>query len=503
MPVETERQRPPLTAAEQKVIIERMNPILQARCGQLGTNILGIKGGQAYIDARLSRFAGESKISWEGGVRQDGSEVTGRKNQAHCIPYLSRIANKINQYLFSEAPRRDALAPEIADNITRDGTTMAEFFNTVNDYLTSCGWCWIGIDAPNVENPRTVSIQFKEKNNLRPYWNVYSPLDVVDWAFDDRGKLLWVLTAGAESNNISALSKPSRRRYRMLWEPGLVRKFYISESGDKIEAMAEFPIQLQEAPFVLVGRPALDPHVFDSLESVNRTIMDLGSCNRQNFFDAVFPQLCIPASVIARAAEILQTTQERAVEMTVGFNFPIVIGEGDPTPSYITPDTTGFAEMRNEIIELRYALFETAGLLPKIDSKQMQSAESKAWDYLELEQLLKHRALTLQSAERKAVQISNAWDNNFPNYQPEYNLRFDVENFVQDIQAIVMASQVSMPDEMTRVLLGKLFKAVRRIGGDELAPAEIKTVLEAIENYTALRSLPFGFESTEEEEEEE
>ena len=54
---------------ENEIIAERMHPVLVKRQEQIGINILGWRGGREYIEARLSRFAGEDEIDWSGGTR--------------------------------------------------------------------------------------------------------------------------------------------------------------------------------------------------------------------------------------------------------------------------------------------------------------------------------------------------------------------------------------------------------------------------------------------------
>ncbi len=62
--------QPSETDPPSKVLVLRSHPVIQARCAQLALNLLALHGGRPYIEARLSRYAGESKAEWEGATRR-------------------------------------------------------------------------------------------------------------------------------------------------------------------------------------------------------------------------------------------------------------------------------------------------------------------------------------------------------------------------------------------------------------------------------------------------
>ena len=215
----------PTTNEEYKVINERYNEIYSARSDQLDINTKGWKGGRPYVEARLTRFPGESNEDWEGGNRKGGTPYAGRKEQAHVIPHLGRIVQKINQHVFAVEPKREGLAPEIAEDISSNGSSINELMALVNSYYTVCGWCWIRIDAPMIAPDEQISQLAKEQNKIRPYMTVYSPLSVIDWYFNSVGELQWVLTEGYDYIASDPKVLPVSRKYRKLWEKGLMTKY--------------------------------------------------------------------------------------------------------------------------------------------------------------------------------------------------------------------------------------------------------------------------------------
>ena len=166
---------------KQPVVMVRRNPVYDARSWQMTVNTLALSGGREYVNERLSRYAGESRIDWEGGTRSDGTKVTGRRQQSHAFPYPRRIADKINQHVFSELPKREGANEDFLLDASADGKSVDDLMLIANDYLTSCGWCWIGVDMPSIPEGEQVSIAQKQADKIRPYWQIYSPLTVKDW----------------------------------------------------------------------------------------------------------------------------------------------------------------------------------------------------------------------------------------------------------------------------------------------------------------------------------
>lgn len=463
-------------------ILDRIHPTLLARYDQLRVNLLALEGGRPYIDARLSRFAGENKISWEGGTRKDGTTVTGRLEQAHCVPYPGRISEKINQYVFSEPAQRLGADPAFLSSVNREGTSVHFFLRDLNSLLTACRWAWVGVDMPKVDGE--ISVLTKERNQIRPYWVLYSPLEVVDWCFDELGGVKWVLTETTEYKNDDPTKEPTTRRVRNLWEKGRKTEYWFDEASKSLKTrIVELSLKSRVALFP-VGTISPRPHLFDSIESINRTILDLESVSRQNYFDRCFPQMYLPASVLNAMAEVLKGhSAEEMMEMVIGLNFPILLEEGDQVPGYIQPASGDLAAPDQKIKQLKSDMFECVGMMLRTESRSAQSGEAKSWDHLDVEQVLKDRANILAAAEMKAIELSALWDTSFKSYAPEYPQSFNVRDYAADMASIISLMQVALPGEMAKEVYGKLLELLSKIGVKEIPVERLAELKQSIEEF--------------------
>lgn len=464
--------------------LTRRNSIYEERFEQMETNLLSVQGGREYVSRRLSRFAGESRIDWEGGRRADGIQVTGRKQQTHCFPYAGRIVNKISQHVFSDTPKRENCPPEIEKDASADGKPINDIMRQANDYLTACGWCWLGVDAPAIDEQ--VSQLEKVANKIRPYVQVYSPLEVVDWKFNGIGGLEWLITE-SKATEITTVDAPETcYTVRRIWSIGQVRtvKLYKDAKGKTaIESDDTIAIGYAGVPFVLVGSICTSGHAFDDIESVNRTIMDLESVNRANFFKRCYPQMVLPVSCIQNTSDAYGSTGVAAAELIVGMNYPILISKDDPNPFYLMPTASDMNALRVELQHLKSNMFESVGLMLQSESRQVASAESKAWDYLDVSQVMKARAEILETAENKVAEIVNKWDSSIPQWTATYNRQFDIGDFGAEMNALIMAVNTSMPAEMHRMILTKIFNRLDRLGS-QVSDEQRAEIEQAIAEFT-------------------
>jgi len=461
---------------EREIIAERMHPVLVKRREQIAINILGWRGGMEYIEARLSRFAGEDEVDWAGGVRgsigdnnstaarrdNSGTKITGRKDQAHVFPHLDRVVGKIDQKIFSTSPKRADIDPDFLADADRKGHHLDEIMKGVNSFLTVARWGWIKINAP--ERPTDdagelveITQDVKEKFKLRPFWEAISPLKVVDWIIDDSGEVQAVLFEDWRFESASLKEPASRVRVRELWEPGnvTVYKFGVTDKDkDEIVSQEEKPTEgLDIVPWVPVGRISKRPHWFDSIESVNRSIMDLESCNRQNYFNSVFAQMHMPAATLEVVMQAFSVDAQQAVTMLTGYNYPIMVPEGEQPPGYIMPDSAALESLGNELNRLRKEMGDSIGLMVQQESRQVASGEAKAFDQEDIADVMSERAKMLEDAERKGAQITHAWDDTLPLWEPQYTRDFTKIDPADIVPRLSEAAQISMPPELYRLVL--------------------------------------------------
>lgn len=122
-----------------------------------------------------------------------------------------------------------------------------------------------------------------------------------------------------------------------------------------------------------------------------------------------------------------------------------------------------------------------AGLaLMSRETRQVQTAESKSFDQLDTNATLGNRALVLQRAEARAVELSSYFDTTFKTYEPVYNTKFDVVDVAALSQTVQTLSQLpNITPNMRRIVLKAAMRIVLEVGG--VGDDDYERIVEEIE----------------------
>lgn len=455
---------------QEKLFIERQHPILVSRAEQIALNLKLMRGGRPYIDARLTRFPYEPEASWVGNP---ATNAQGRKDRAFFTNYAGRVVRKISQYAFSGDVQRKGIDPVFSADATKTRVTVDGLMQEVSHSLTATRWCWLQVDrsAASVDEQtgtvRPQSIAQREARGDRIFWSLWEPTSVVDWCFDSRGDLSWLITEERLLRNEDPYKAAAYERIRTLWQPGGGERWFIGEDG-KVARRVGFTISAKIIPLIPCGRIANDPWWFDEVEMIQAALLNLESVSHENIFQTVYPQTVLPASIMSDAGGADGQAQKPGdIVKRVGLKYPICeTAEENGITRYVMPDAGAIKSIPEEIQRRKRELYDIVGMAMSVpESRQVASAESKRWDHLDPEAVLRERAGDLQAIEMKAVEMSRQLDSTFPEYSPVYPSKFDISDPLADVAGLMQMSALDLPPLARRELW---FASVRML--DKLAP---------------------------------
>jgi hypothetical protein len=169
--------------------------------------------------------------------------------------------------------------------------------------------------------------------------------------------------------------------------------------------------------------------------------------------------------------------------MFVGMDLPVWVDKDDVPPGIIMPDSASLKTISDDIERLKFNMFEAVGLMLQQQSKQVASAEAKAWDFLDVKQVMKERAKTLEGAETQAVELSMKWDSSFQGWIPEYNKSFDVTDPEADMKTIVLGQQMELPPSLRKISLKKALDVFKRIGAGDISDEDLEEAMNEIAEF--------------------
>ena len=447
-----------------EVISSRKNAIYKERCDQWIINCLAYDGGRPYIDARLTRFPAEADCEWFGNAR-----ITGRKDRAFFINHPRRIVDKLNQYVFQTIPIRQDLEQPYTEDIDLQGHTINQFMEDLSTAITLYRFAWVLVDRDALavdENGKTIPQSRAEKKSRkdRVYWMLYTPPDVVDWKISEENGIEWVLTEEKYVDDANPWAMVRKKKTRTLWEPDKKTTFYFGEENDKIwEEVVNTSGRMQ---WILVGGMNDRAWWFDDIEATARSMMDLQSSYDKSLFDTVYVQRVLPADAIRQLTESSDgISYDRAISMVLSEQTPIMeTGDSKGISRYIQPNTSSEI-LRRELDARKNELYDIVGLGLATETRQVKSGVALHWENLDPESAFAERARLLESAEQELAQLSNFMDSDFPLYTPEYNKKFDMSDWKEDLKIMLEIGKSTLPERANKILILAIIERLKNVNG--------------------------------------
>jgi len=444
------------------IIANRQNATYEVRFPKLKLNTLALHGGRPYIEERLTRFPGESVIDWAGSqvstsqnrFNANGINVEGRRSRAYLVNHAGRIAEKVRQYVFAKPPERPADNADMVADITRQGDSLNAFMGDVLRNIVATKWCWIGIDAPEVDGE--ISLADAAANKIRPYWKLYGACEVVDWHMDDKGELTWILTEGTKWDNTDPFMDDIVQPIRRLWQPFKVTEYTLKREGAgdfKVIDERVIPTTFGKVPFVPCGEISEKPHFYDDVEDIQKAILDLESSLDTLFFKTVFSQMVLPRSVAdSPTGENDGQDLAQRVEAIVGLSNAIIEApEESGITRYIGPESAAIGKMQDELARKRDELFDVVGLHLNFTKNFSESADAKHFDHLDPQAVLRNYAQQIKECERKAWALTAEWMTGVTVIDPIYSDKFRVSNIYEDFKSLVLADNMDLPESVKKL----------------------------------------------------
>ena len=445
-----------MPAIDHNLIFSRENPFYTANKNLWQRCLAAYGGGTKYIKHALVRHMSEIE-----------PEYIERINRASYMNYPRRIATLITQYVLAKRPEREGADSEVVEDFTRTGLRVDEVMRQFSTYLNICGCAWLAVDMPSFDGYKTKADEIAER--LRPYGVALSPLQVPDWSYAADGKLAWVLEAEVRLDNSDPMAEPSVIEVRKLWNRTEVLVLtHNKRTGERTESVVQHG--LGAVPFVrhveIDGYGLGENHWFEDVVRISDSILNAGSEAQMNVVKQMFGLLVIPEDfldTINRQRDEQQTNTGDATGKNEPLSYTLArsaalfeSAEGKGVSRYISPSGAETTTIRSEIDALRKEMYSTVGLATsKENTKAVESAEAKAWDYQNIEHYMATRADVLEQCEMQAWRFINAWMPTIPVPTISYNRNFAILELQESVATLLELSGFNQDNEPYQREVGK------------------------------------------------
>ena len=442
-------------------------------------------GGGSYVQFALIRHISE--------ILEEYNE---RLKRAYYFNYPRRIARIITQYVLSTRPERKGALPELVEDWSRTGLRTDEVMRQFSTMLNVYGVAWLAVDMPSFDGYKTKADEIAEK--LRPYAIAISPLDVPDWCYGGNGELLWVITEEKTQDRSDPTVLPVDIRIRKLWTRQDVTVIAEYSTGKRTVQIIEHGLGI--VPFVRMTESdgyGIDcNHWFEDVVRISDAILNNESEAQMNIIKQMFGLLVVSDSFAAN-------TQQKSEVDSAGLSTTAIIArsaaiiespEDKGISRYISPSGTDNATIRAENVQLIRQMFESIGLAVSKDTRMVESAEAKMWDFQNVEQLLCTRADMMEQAELWCWEFMHRWMPTIPVPTISYNRSFSMLDLKESIAALMELAGFNGESETYQQEVGRtavcLLNRLRQMsqGKQEEISTQIDTMESAIAKATSIPS---------------
>ena len=458
-------------------LFRRRHPFYRQNCERWKRSLAAYTGGEAYIRNALIQHVSEVDL-----------EFAERLRRAYYFNYPRKIARLITQYVLASDPVRDHCDSALLEDFSRSGLRANEVMRQLSTLLNVYGSAWLLVEMPALTGP--VDENLRRSANLRPYTVAVSPLAVVDWAFGDDGRLEWALIEEHSFDNHSPFAEPRSSVARRLWTRDTWSLYTRDETGAaNLRARGEHGlgtvplIRIEEAD----GYGMNAGHWFEDVVRVSDAILNNESEAQMNIVKQMFGLLVISEG-FARGA---RPVREPAGAGSSGEKFSHVLArsaaiwessEESGISRYISPNGAETATIRSENINLKAELFDVIGLTILRETREMQSAASKAWDHQLIRQFLVNRVDLLEQAERAAWQLMHCYDPAIPVPEISYNRDFSVLDLKESIEGLLNLRNADGGIEYQREIARAALCMLDRF--KKIPPERFQNILDEISRTT-------------------
>lgn len=430
------------------------------------------EGGRGWFKPNIFRY-----------VKEGDREYNERIRRAYRFNHSREVVDLLNKYLFRQNIIRKAdEAPKQVQNFwnraTRNGLTIDEFARQFSQRTSIFGRCAIVVDTTAPAD--NLSVAEAKELGSRVYSYIVEPPDLLDYAFDDDGDLLWVLihelkrddgdpmtSSGAYVDNFRLWTRTGWQLFELTRDQKGKLIIKLIEEGE-YDLGGQVPViladnQISSTPYDAQG-------LIDEIAYLDRAVGNYLSNLDAIIQDQTFSQLAMPAQGVLPGEDDYNKLIEIGTKRVFLYD-----GEAGAVPFFLSPDVKQASLIVNVINKIINEIYHTVGLAgerTKEDNSvgiDNSSGVAKAYDFERVNALLVSKAQSIEFVERKLVELVALWNDVALPADVDlvkYPRDFDTRNLYDEFDIAGKLVLIDAPDmvrkEQMKMLVSKLFPQLKQ-----------------------------------------
>lgn len=402
-------------------------------------------------DLYLSAYEGGSDFAAEKNLfkhaRENLEDFKDRVARLHYLNYCEPLVDFFTNFIFAETiDRHGGTNKDWYDTFIKDvnmkGDSIDDYMRMVSDDMQIFGMSFTLVDTPALPagiNESDVTKQDEADLNIRPYWLILRPDEIIDWVVDDFDNFEYVkrrqIINKIENGEILIVEK-----YTEWFKDKIVINFVdiTDPAKPKLLTPQNYPNTLGEIPLYVARykRSKRNPHMGNSFlrdfAYNNREIMNLTSLLQEFLYRQAFNILAVEIE-----SGLPMKDQEEGV---IGNSNRMEVPKGANFPEYLSPPAEPASFIQGERERIKQEMFRRAAqdTLNELFNGEKSSGFSQAQSFSKTVPFIASRADTLEKAENALMTftmklIGKQWDG-----KVKYKDRYELTNLTDALTQLMM-----------------------------------------------------------------
>lgn len=468
-----------------KTLLENPHRIYKDNVSLWDFYLQSYEGGKDYTNATLTKDTSTERglLSWLGiKVFAGGQEVTqtisgnlfkhpkedlkdyrDRLMQSYYYNFCAPIIDIYTEHLFKEPIIEDWEDIKVSvenriNNVDRQDSSLLEFRKNISELSQCYGHIFVVCDTPQIQAVR--SLGEKIDTGAFPYFSIFHPQNVVNWALDEYGSPYWVLLRERRESNIDVFNFDVKNVDTCIYYLLTRDEWIIYDSDGKeinrvTHGLGMVPITCFFDRRSKKERNFLGISVLSDIAFISRDVYNSCSELKQILRDQTFAFLA------------LQGDANEYDKISVGTHKGLLYPEGRNPPAYISPASSNAEVYFNHIDRQITKIFQMAKLQPgsaefEGQTAVQQSGVAKAWDFNQTNSALAKKAGNMEDGEMKLWRIFAAYEGKkefkgLVSYPKEFSVKSLLDDLDEAERLIKMQISESFDFEIKKAIIKKKF----------------------------------------------
>jgi hypothetical protein len=285
----------------------------------------------------------------------------------------------------------------LTDDADLRGTTLTQFFKEQLTEALVCGKSYIAVDFPKTLAPALTRADEDASGRSRAYLMGYTADEVINWSYDDRGQMEWVVIRTSCLKQDSVKSFGWKKETRWIYYDRTRYEIYEEREGAPNQKRGIELVDQGPHGFASINRvPVFELRLSDGLWLTNKAaLLQLEHFNKSNALGWAITMGLFSTPVIY---------SDREFKQIMGESYYVQLGAGDRI-GWMEPEGKVYQIAAENLDRLKDEIYRVSYLMQQAGngSGGNQSGLSKQWDFSVTQEILGAYGNVMKDSMRNVV----------------------------------------------------------------------------------------------------